>query len=170
MNTSNIVSNLAAIVPIIEALAGVLGLLLVGLGIFRLAQLHRRADYTAGQGITRIVFGTLLVSFAWTVGSLTMSLTTQSQPESILAPASATGSPVSGIITLAIVSIRIVGWYAILRGLWLFAHSMDRNGEMGEAFVHVIFGAAAANIVFVLNTIGITLGSTASGFVTRIFG
>lgn len=169
--SSTLLSNMSSLVRIIQVLGVVSGGLLVIVGLYRLGLHSLRPDYSIGSAVMRCIFGALLVSLMPTLNLLSQSLLQVNAPTSVL---SYTASPSSGeysrFIELGVVAIQVVGYYAFVRGLWMFAHAVDDRDMVGPALVHLVAGVVCINIVTFLGLIGASIGTAAKSTITTLFG
>ena len=103
---------------------------------------------------------------AW---SFTCAVLLLNLPEHILSY-SPSASPASIYIQFAVYCIAIIGLIGIVRGLCLLRDTPNQPKNFSRAFVHMIGGIIAVNLVEFLRGIGATLGGDVQSHINTILG
>lgn len=170
---SNMLQRLSQAFPAIQELilvcAWLAGLMLVGIGLARLA-LNRRPETGAGRAVLCMLSGSLLLALPASMASVTNSLFANADPRRILSAVNPGERPPQILLLVVIDFMTLIGWIAGARGLYLIsrAGSVSNQDCLARGFAHLFGGVCLVNMLPLAQAIGLQLGIDAQ--VSQIIG
>jgi len=145
----------------------VIGLALVGGGIWRLASAgmsRGAASHPPRVGIAMAICGSLMLNLIGTVAAGTVTLFGPGvSPEYVLSTVSTGGDTMQTWITVLLNIVVVIGWYFAGRGLYALATAHNRQeGGWGAGAARFVAGVLLCNAHVFAYAIGASLGATAT--------
>ncbi len=163
---ANVIPHLQQWWPVIVTLSYLIGISFAVLSAVQaISQKHRFDRTVAAWSFTCAV---LLLNLPAFMDTLSMSIFDKSS-EHILSY-SPSASPASIYVQFAVYCIAIIGLIGIVRGLCLLRDTPNQSKNFSRAFVHMIGGIIAVNLVEFLRGIGATLGGDVQSHINTILG
>ena len=170
VNFSNIINVLGQMQPFLTLLAFLIGLVLFIAGLYRMSKIGSNPRVTWAQVIGRLLAGVFLMSVRTTLNMFTTSALGQKAPLDFLAyspPGSGQGAE---IVRIAIIGVRVLGYFVFIWGLYLLSQAWAERHQVGPVITHIIGGLFCINIVLVLHGLGVLTGGVMQSTIVNLFG
>lgn len=166
---AHLATEIGTLLPLFRWIAAISGLVLVISGLARWGLSERRGDISTGGCIARIVFGVFLLSLQQLIDVGSQTLFGQNA-ENMLAYHPPSGTAGADIIKVLVLVVHLVGYWAVIKSLWMFARAWDGRETPGPAATHLAGGLVAVNIIVFLHAAAGWIGGSAAGVVNKLFG
>lgn len=159
---ANFSDSSVALMNLVRAGAFVIGLVITGVGLFRLKQMSESQGRIGFfQPVMLLLVGSCLVALPGfiDVATETMALGSDSGTSLLAEPTTGGGVPgMSAAIKGVLLFVKLVGTLAFVRGFLILKDVGEgkQNAGMGRALTHIFGGAAAININATIAVLGAT--------------
>lgn len=185
-NSSHVLGQLAALMPLMESLAYLIGLVLVGAGLYKAYKNPQNPQqHTIGSAVRYMLSGTLLLSITTVFNVLTRTTVDPTWTDSGRAMLAldqralqdfetASNSQVLGGLmpeslgAIVLGFVYLVGFIAIIRGVFLMKEVGQMGGQnqagIGKVMTHLIGGVIAMNLTQSACIMASTFSQNSTGF------
>lgn len=177
---TNMLNQLPAFWTLLNLVAVLIGLYMIVNGLFEVAMTAKGGGQTWGRnrnsyagGFAGVLFGGLLMSISAYTDALSQSLFNQPSGVGILSAATVGGSlgaQYASAIALMFTVVRLVGLWAVIKGVMLFHRGAEEYQKTGLAWTHTIGGIIAINMTTFLGLISGWIGGDAQTTLNQILG
>jgi hypothetical protein len=159
-------ANLPGIQGAIFLIAGMLGLMSVGLSMIHQVSAGRRGQGPLPATIAGIIFGSLMLSLSTVVNIVSVSFFgSVADPQIISSYTPITGDNTRIAIQALVAMINVIGWIAVARGLWRWrvGPKYDQPGWFGTGLTLVLAGSIATNLYVFADVLAVSVGAIPVG-------
>lgn len=178
---TNMLNQLPAFWTLLNYVAVLIGFYMIVNGLFEVAMTAKGGGAAWGRsrnsyagGFAGILFGGLLMSISAYTDALSQSLFNQPSGVGIVTAAStgtaSLGAQYASAIALMFMVVRLVGLWAVIKGVMLFHRGAEDHQKTGLAWTHTIGGIIAINMTTFLGLLSGWIGGDAQTTLNQILG
>ncbi|WP_045861750.1 hypothetical protein [Teredinibacter purpureus] len=159
-------ANLPGIQGAIFLVAGLAGLVSVGLSLLHQVTAGRRGQGPLPATIAGLIFGSLLLSLSTVVNIFSVSIFgAVADPKIISSYTPVTGDNTRIAIQAIVAIVNVIGWVAAARGLWRWrvGPKYDQPGWFGSGLTFVLAGSIATNLYVFADVLAVSVGAIPIG-------
>lgn len=174
MSTTQLLSNfLAALLPIwnvMVAFIALLGILLVGFGLYSAGRMYSPNSKVGKSGvIAGVIVGSLMVNISFFLNFMSYTVFNKASSSGISYTSSQTGA-MGLYLEVAMGIIAIVGLWSLTRGLYLIKDVGEDKRNLWHGVTHILGGIMAINMSAVFLLIGATVGGVVQTLTRLVTG
>jgi len=160
---SNLINDVQAFWPLLQAVIFVIGLALIITALFKLSQAGSagpQSQQSLKMGIAALIAGTLMINLWSFMDVLAQSVFESESAKGVGYVPPEGDAPGAEILKFAVIVIRVIGLGAWARGVYMIYEAQSGNGQSGygSAIVFIVSGMIAINFVTFAETLGNSVG------------
>lgn len=165
---TNLVKAISAYWMVFHNFALVIGMTLVVSSLYAFTK-NSREGGGMKMAIMGFVAGIFLISIDATISAFSWTIL-DSAPDKAMSytPASGGANAYGLTVQFAVYVVQLVGFYGLIKGMYLLRESGQDRSKFPVAIVHMIGGILSINAVTLLNTAASSIGGTFQQVITQI--